>query len=528
MLDYLNIKQNLKNLVAKIRKNKERLVLIISALFVLTGILTNTALAAIIYSFGQAHLENSEQISAQEFAEKFKNFFIPFPKSKNEVESSKEQALLPGDREETSSVPQNDGQQIKIERFDAADINDESIQKLADQIAKDFKYVKFAPVENAKAVAIFIPQIHENTDGTVSNEAKNTQFEIYEILKILKEKYGINFIAIEGAFYGPVPESAVSEATQNMELNSQLKDAYTELRSYCEEKGYDVDRLFSKIDRDIQLTSGNLENQCAAMGGPLMIEAKLEDEVLVYGLQNKETYEKSKEIAQKKYFIENQLSRLGVQPDSLDSIEASFDISSLIGEKSPNIGNLSKGQLSPDIASRIEELKQRLEELKIGGGSDGSLSLFGFFSRDSLSSDLASLKKEAETKNDSKLMDLIQKISDIAEKIRSIQAAKMASTSKSTIVDTEQSNPYAKITNVSKLKQLKKEVDDEFYAIAWHKRSQEAAENFETGLNEINQKSGVIVYGAKHEDIIDYLKEKNIATITVIPDTVATAYYKMQ
>lgn len=323
---------------------------------------------------------------------------------------------------------------------------------------------------NEQGKAILLPQTHlypgSDPQDQINDDAEIAQREIYDLILNIKKETGINFLMLEGDLYGPeAPKNKTEIVSSKIKAKSKLSDLLKRLESEIAKKNID-ENLGEKIAVGLETLIKTLDREIILKGAGYALKASGEDLFLI-GSENKETQEKSAEIARKYLYLQDQKKELAAH------------------DGGKNLGMLNIYALN----SQKEKLRNPTE---------------------SLLKNLGVLKEKKDVK------DLALLIEEAVSETRKPETSKQISGAPK-----RSDNPYKNVKSEAKINSLIKETETEINKTVKDLRNKETSENFVRALEENNLTSGMIVFGAAHtEGLVKELNSRGISVIVVTPEKI--------
>lgn len=408
-------------------------------------------------------------------------------------------------------------------------------------------------IENAWGTVYFIPQNHRypgtNVADGKNDSAEIAQNQIYDIIKYLHKEKGVDFVMAEGDLYGEVENNKIEDMEEKMQLREEFVVQVNEFKKDTENNSIDPDseeQFFERADNFLAL----LDREISLKGAPLRIKAN-EDDMILYGSENKETREECADIVRNYIYQKDQLQSCQESPLSssnsnssimerlkeMKSLNGLIDLSSYSllddytklktneNNTNTNIGlpsNTSllerlKGFGSGSIAEKLAELKKGLKN-KTGGSSPLQSLLKGrSLTNISLDNNIGVLLDRAREQKKENLVGRLEGINSVYQKIKNNQSKANAPSDDPSRAD----NPYKEVTDTGSLKEMITESEEKIQEVVIDRRNEETAENFKNGMIENNKKTGILQFGAGHEEgLIKELQNQGLSVIVVKPSEV--------
>ena len=323
--------------------------------------------------------------------------------------------------------------------------------------------VKTDIIEDAKGLAIFLPQIHKDpttsTNDPSNNNAVTVQRELYDVIKDLTKTDEINLIMTEGELYGRVPEDKLSKLKDKIVANEKLEESLSELEDLKSSNNLNPNLLNNVITeiKNIKETTGR---EISLIEAPYKIKNE-DDSIILYGSENQDTYQKSAELVRKYVYLQDRLNQLF---------------------SNQSMNNFSH-QMSP-----------------------GPIQTLGYPTN--LTASLTELKKQGEI---NKNTEVVSACEHATEAVNELAEREVAQNSPS-----RANNPYQAINNAYQLQTMLAQTENEINQVVIKDRNHETATNFTQTLLIEQTNIGILQFGAGHTDgLINELNQSGISVITV-------------
>ena len=335
----------------------------------------------------------------------------------------------------------------------------------------------------SQGVAVLIPQSHRYPgsapEDVVNNTAEIAQNQIYQIIPELINRYNINFIMAEGDSYCEVSSEKIDGLAEKITSRERFSLAFQELKESLLQKGY-APALIEKFSKDAEAVLRKNDRAIILAGAPYKLKAEGSSFTL-FGSENPATVEEGKVLVRDYIYLEDRLNQLQgpmaafLPPGSAVQIPQSFDIQSLLSLLKP---------LTPENA-----LRRALQSLLVVVNSKGD---------EKTSQDITSIERD--------LTRLIE--SDSVE-------------GGQTPAPSREDNPYMTISDRKALEAKLSETEGKITKTVIEKRNQEAADNFAQALTERGEKTGILQYGAGHEEgLVKELQARGLSVVVITPQAV--------
>lgn len=355
-----------------------------------------------------------------------------------------------------------------LKNFDIANL--ESYKGLP--VGKIKKYT----TENSWGTVIFIPQFHRNPASSysegINDSAKVNQEEIYEILKFIAKNSDINLIMVEGELYGRLPAEKIGQIATKIENRNIFASYHSKLKEALKKESVDEpleNSLLEKLEEELAAQ----DREIILAGAPQKLSAEGENLVLL-GSENKETLAQSRILVADFIYLQDRMNELN------------------------------------NLSARNEN------NLRLFGGE--SEMILGFLSEKSLERELGQLEKKSQLQGKEGLSDLIKKTKEAYDKTNNYQEDTLAQTNGSL----RQNNPYQGIKNRKALEGKLEEAEKNLESVVVERRNQETAKNFSQALKENGKNTGILQFGAGHEEgLIQELQKNGLSVIVIVPNEVS-------
>lgn len=338
--------------------------------------------------------------------------------------------------------------------------------------------VKSYPVPHSLGTVIYLPQYHRSPGSSsqdkINDAGAKSQEQLYQIIKFLKDKAGVNLAMVEGSAFREVPAEKIALLADKIERRNELVSLSQSLKNAFQQEDIDpasekkfiqsLDQEIIKIDREI-----NLE------GAAERLTAEGENFKL-YGAENEATQQESKLVLRDYIYLTDRLKQLDQSPAKKSSATIFQDSSQISYLK-----NIFKKNFQPDFNS--------LESMAHLQGRE----------------DLATLLHKTE-----EVFYALTK--DAPEKI-------IVQTSSDT--PSRKDNPYQNITDKKELQEKLSVSKDKVEQIIVERRNKETAENFTKALKDTQVTLGILQFGAGHEEgLVKELNKQGLSVIVLTPNEV--------
>lgn len=344
-------------------------------------------------------------------------------------------------------------------------------------IGKTSKY----ETANAWGTAILIPQYHRypgtDYDNPINNSAEKAQKEIYEILPHLRDKFQTKLIMMEGELYGKVPAEKIDTISSKIQYRDSFVAQSKKLETLLQRDG--LDSTEKKFLQRVQKALANIDRDIILEGAPLKLKAN-DNSLVLFGSENQATREQSKILVRNYIYLQNRERELqGSQK------------------------HLSSRPQKSDTLFNNADLKALLSKL-LG-------------SQNALDNELRKFETIAKTQQDGELLKVLKNIKTTLTSFDNLE--KPPSTplsSKKTL-----GNPYKKVNSIKEIKSELEDTEQKINDIVVEKRNLETAQNFSTMLKSENQQTGILQYGAGHEEgLTKELQKQGLSVIVITPSEV--------
>lgn len=336
----------------------------------------------------------------------------------------------------------------------------------------------FYEASNEWATAILIPQYHRypgsDAQDSVNDSALRAQEQIYQILSQISKQYNIKLVMVEGELYGPVSSQKINGVEDKINECDKLIAESSELKKHFSENG--VSSQEQKLIKKIDKTIAKIERNIILEGAPFKLKAEGQ-KLTLFGSENKDTQDQSRALVKKYIYLQDREKELNGQSRKISS------------------GNNRSNKLFSD------NVKSLLEKLRNSGNS--------------LIAELNNFKSLAELNNDQESIKIIEEMLETTKNLEQIgKNTKQGANSAS-----REDNPYKNIKNSKKIKEMIDDTEEQINNIVVDQRNKETAQNFSLMLKDENQTTGILQYGAGHEQgLIKELNEQGISVIVVTPE----------
>lgn len=339
--------------------------------------------------------------------------------------------------------------------------------------------VKAHPVEGAWASVMLIPQTHRYPGSDIADKKNDravvVQEEIYQIIAQAHDQFGMTHLLSEGDLYGPAAAEKVTRLSSLASIGKKLSEQRAGLEHALdadEETAAAAKQTLQKLDKTI----AHIDRTITLAGGQYKLKSQGSD-VVIYGAENKETLDQSAEVVRDYIYITDRLAQ--VQKG---------------GTAALRVGNLSlvelliqQKKLSRESRDSSEQSFENLENLVSLNGNTTAVTLLG------------------ETKK------TFAELAAIESQVTTSTAPKAAAPSRS-------QNPYLSISDPNKLQEILKTTEGKMQEYVVDRRNKETAENYVKMLKEGNVTTGMIQYGADHEEgLVQELNKLGVSVVSVHP-----------
>lgn len=382
-------------------------------------------------------------------------------------------------------------------------------------------------VENPEGVVVFIPQTHV-TPGTsiedpVNDSAEEAQKEIYDIISYLNEEEKVNLIMVEGEKFGLVPDAKISNVEKKIDIRDNFQDLSEDLKSELNNESVSdekINSLLYALENEIKF----LDREIALNGAPY--EAKAEnDNFIVYGSENPDTYQECSKIVTNYIYQKDRLSVLEGKNSPVSGKLAVNDklaqLKTMLEGKYRNLGASSINNASVDTVDAASELNLGSVKNLYNYLLDNSISISDMALRQSrgllggassLDESLEEIKLIGENRRNQNIINITDNISSYNNELGQLRNEKSAETASASRSD----NPYDGINDKEIIKKEIKSSEDQIQEMIIDKRNLETAENFKQALIETNNNIGMLQFGAGHEEgLINEMNAQNLTVVVV-------------
>lgn len=342
--------------------------------------------------------------------------------------------------------------------------------------------VDVRPTDRSWGTVVLLPQYHQhpgsNVDDAVNDRAQRTQEESYAILQKLTHDGNTHLVMVEGEIAGDVPVAK----TQRLTALVQERDTFrTRLDGVVQSFGAlpseatrvarvkkSGEKLLASVDRQIALAGA--PQWAAATGAPIRL----------VGSENPDTLAQSRDVVRTYIYAQDRLAQLG-GGTSTAALGGSF--------------------VETMLSSQLQQLlkKARAENTDI---------------------DLSRLQREAPDANSAENVRTLRDAWQALSQTRSMRDAPAQSTTATTRSD----NPFAGIQNPAALRKIVTQQEQKIQELVITRRNTETAENFARALRSHDVTTGILQFGAGHEDgLTRELNKVGLSVIVVRPAEVERA-----
>lgn len=338
--------------------------------------------------------------------------------------------------------------------------------------------IKSHPASNAWGTVVFLPQYHKNP-GTSSGEKKNdsaqvAQEQIYQILKFLTEKPNLNLIMVEGELYGGVPNQKIARISQEIVDRNELIANCDEIDKLVKENGFDP-KLADNLHKKIMDRAAEADREVILAGAPFKLKAE-GAQIDLFGLENSATLEESADLARNYIYLQDRMDQLK--------------------------GNLSYQSRDDRSFSANENILNLLKQF-LGGSANY---------------EFRALESVASIQGKEDLLALLKKTEEVFNRLGRRSQEKGIALSGSS----RSENPYKNVISEKELQLMMADTEKQIDEVIVKKRNHETAENLAMAMKEKGQKTGILQFGAGHEEgLTQELNKQGLSVIVVMTNEVA-------
>lgn len=342
-------------------------------------------------------------------------------------------------------------------------------------------------VPNAWGTVVFIPQYHKNP-GSSAGEQKNdsaqvAQEQIYQILKFLTGKPNLNLVLVEGELYGSVPNQKIARISQEIADRNELVADCDKIHKIVKEEGLDP-KLADNLHKKIMDRAAEADREVILAGAPFKLKAE-GARVDLFGLENNATLEESADLARNYIYLQDRVDQL-------------------------------KGGLSYQRESPLNLLNYRNDRSFSANGN--ILNLLKQFLGRSINYEFRALESVASIQGQEDLLALLKKTEGVFNRL----GTNSQETATALVGSSRSDNPYKNVTNQQELQLMMANTEKQIDEVIVKKRNHETAENFARVLKEQGQTTGILQFGAGHEEgLTQELNKQGLSVIVVTANEVA-------
>lgn len=371
-------------------------------------------------------------------------------------------------RQNSAVTPQGIAKLEQLANFPTLETIGNTCGVASDNIAK-------SEVTNPKGTAILIVQNHCNpgTDplDSINDSATVTQGQIYKLVSDLTQHYDIKFVMAEGDLNGPVPTQKITDLTAKIKARNELSSQLTKLDNLTKTDSANAAYL-KQVITDTQAVIAAVDREVELVGAPYQLKAEGRDFVL-YGAENADTLAEDTNIVRDYIYLQDRQAQLANNTPSQTSSGGITSIlqqfGTLLGRSSDPFQNLQSDLNNPSFTNAPVELQQTIEGIRTS--------------------------------------------------LQAIQQLRQAKTA--TQAPSRQDNPYASITDPNKINSLIKDAEQKIQSEVIDRRNRETAQNFAAALKQLNQKVGILQFGAGHQEgLVKELNNQGLSVIIITPEEV--------
>lgn len=341
-------------------------------------------------------------------------------------------------------------------------------------------------VENSWGTAVYLPQTHRNPGSSVADasndSARVAQEELYQVAKDLHEEYGIEMIMAEGELYGPANQQGIDMLSKKIEARDKFADQAKVLGEIMEKE--DVDPSYRQaFAAKTKSTIEALNREIVLQGAAYKLVAEGEhDDIKLYGSENKDTLDQSADIVRNYIYEQDRLAQLNSGANSQGAMGSPNPMAAMMAL----LGKSNNPTLNENDFNMLENYADQCE-----------------------SSDM-----------NKSISDLRQAYVEIANLKQKEKAASQSQANSPT--PSRANNPYASINDPNRLKTEIAKTEQQIQNVVIDRRNKETAENFANALKSEGLATGMLQYGAGHEDgLVKELNNQGLNVIVVTTKEVA-------
>lgn len=330
--------------------------------------------------------------------------------------------------------------------------------------------IKVSDVANAKGIVIYLPQEHKDPTTSIedssNDNAVKVQQELYDVVKHLTKGDEVSLVMTEGELYGPVPENKFAKLKTKMDAREKLETSIRELEGL---KSLDSlnPALLTEALNEAKFVKEKNQREIDLLEAPYKIKTENES-IILYGSENKDTYEKSANLVREYVYLKDRLSQLK-------------------GGQAINNFNRQMSPVNPQIQDLLEQLKNPSTDQNTA---------------------LGELKKQGELSGNN---EIVKACEHATEAINELTTNDNVGGTPSRL-----DNPYQSVNNPQQLQVMLLQVSDKIRQVVIENRNHETAVNFANALSAEKTNIGILQFGAGHTDgLVKELNKEGISVITV-------------
>lgn len=349
--------------------------------------------------------------------------------------------------------------------------------------------VKTYQTANAWGSAVFIPQYHKNPGSNPfdkqNDSAAVAQEQIYTILSFLTEKAGLNLVVVEGELAGEVPAEKIAALAQKSEAYKLCVSLLNSLKNELAKNSLDSraeQQLFQKLDKEL----ASAQREMILEGAPIKLSADGK-KITLRGSEDSQTREQAKVLVRDYIYLQDRL------------------------------GELQNPSQKNQVATRpLNSSYDQLLSLLLSGKD-----------KDSTTEQFTELEEKAAGKGKEQLKNLLSQTrrafsalgGSAAEQSGAINLGLLSQTGGQ--APSREDNPYQNITSVTQLKKLLSQSEAKIDEVVVKRRNTETAQNFAEALKMEKVNTGILQFGAGHEEgLIAELQKQGLSVIVIKPQEV--------
>lgn len=331
--------------------------------------------------------------------------------------------------------------------------------------------VKVNNVNNAKGIVVYLPQEHKDpttsVDDPSNDNAIKVQQELYDVIKHLTKDGAVDLVMTEGELYGRVPEDRLSKLKIKMDASEKLEASLSELESLKSLDGLNPALLTNALN-EAKLVKEKNKREIDLLEAPYKVKAE-DESIILYGSENKGTYEKSASLVRKYVYLQDRLNQLQ-------------------GGQNINSFNRQMPTAGPQIQDLLKQLKNSLTDQTTA---------------------LDELKKQGELNGNDEIVDACEHANEAINELT--QNDNVGGT------PSRLDNPYQSVNNPYQLQVMLSQTEAEIGQVVIEDRNRETAVNFTDALLSENTDIGILQFGAGHTNgLIKELNQEGISVVTVL------------